>query len=287
MSASGGNGGKRTVADVLMGNARAAASKAKKAAPSPKKARTQPPAAQADGEGAELAAEVEKPPSPARSKRASSPKSAADGAATEVKGSPANSAAARELGAKRSSSPKKSRTLAAKSDTKPSDKGAVSQTDGKKKRSPSPTKAKGLASQPEEKEQPSSMKKANAAGTAKSEEKNTTLELKKKGSEFDPMAAAYWNPGEPVPFLFLARALDLISNESGRIVITEILSNVFRTVIATTPDDLLAMVYLATNRIAPPHEGTELGIGDASIIRALAEAYGRKEEHVKKNLKVV
>lgn len=101
------------------------------------------------------------------------------------------------------------------------------------------------------------------------------------------MAAAYWSPEEPVPFLFLARALDLISNESGRIVITEILSNVFRTVIATTPEDLLATVYLSANRIAPPHEGTELGIGDASIIRALAEAYGRREEHVKKNLKVI
>ncbi|TVU30270.1 hypothetical protein EJB05_21880, partial [Eragrostis curvula] len=292
MSASGGNGGKRTVADVLMGNARAAASKAKKAAPSPKKARTQPPAAQADGAEAELAAEVEKPPSPARSKRASSPakspKSAADAPAAEKKGStsPTKSAAATELGAKgKSSSPKKSKTLAAKSDTKPSDNGVVSQPDGKKKRSPSPTKVKGLASQPEEKRQPSSPKKAKAAVTTKSEEKNTTLELKKKGSEFDPMAAAYWNPGEPVPFLFLARALDLISNESGRIVITEILSNVFRTVIATTPDDLLATVYLAANRIAPPHEGIELGIGDASIIRALAEAYGRKEEHVKKNLK--
>ncbi|VAH04931.1 unnamed protein product [Triticum turgidum subsp. durum] len=99
------------------------------------------------------------------------------------------------------------------------------------------------------------------------------------------MAAACWKPGEPVPFLFLARALDLISNESGRIVITEILSNVFRTAIATTPEDLLATVYLSANRIAPPHEGIELGIGDASIIRALSEAYGRKEEHVKKNLK--
>ncbi|VAH16775.1 unnamed protein product [Triticum turgidum subsp. durum] len=99
------------------------------------------------------------------------------------------------------------------------------------------------------------------------------------------MAAAYWKPGEPVPFLFLARALDLISYESGRIVITEILSNVFRTIIATTPEDLLATVYLSANRIAPPHEGIELGIGDASIIRALSEAYGRKEEHVKKNLK--
>ncbi|RCV42376.1 hypothetical protein SETIT_9G212100v2 [Setaria italica] len=276
MSASGGGaGGKRTVADVLMGNARAAASKAKKAAPSPKK-----PRAQADGAEAEPAEAAARASSPAKS-----PKSPADGAAGEKKRStsPAKSkgpAAAAQLdGAKENSpSPKRSKTLAAKSDT-------VLQTDGKKKRSPSPTKAKGQASQPEEKKQPASLKNAKPTDSPKSEEKNTTLELKKKGSEFDPMAAAYWKPGEPVPFLFLARALDLISNESGRIVITEILSNVFRTVMVTTPDDLLATVYLSANRIAPPHEGIELGIGDASVIRALAEAYGRKEEHVKKDLK--
>ncbi|KAG2537321.1 hypothetical protein PVAP13_9NG263600 [Panicum virgatum] len=259
MSAPGGGaGGKRTVADVLMGNARAAASKAKKAAPSPRKPRAQPDGAETEPEAAAV---VGKPPSLARSKRASSPakspQSLADGAAGEKKRStsPAKSkgpAAAAQLdGAKEDSpSPKRSKTLAAKSDT-------VLQTDGKAKTKDSP----------------------------KSEEKNTTLELKKKGSEFDPMAAAYWKPGEPVPFLFLAQALDLISNESGRIVITEILSNVFRTVMATTPDDLLATVYLSANRIAAPHEGIELGIGDASVIRALAEAYGRKEEHVKKDLK--
>lgn len=126
-------------------------------------------------------------------------------------------------------------------------------------------------------------------GTAHSdpEPKNSILELKKKGHDFNPKAAASWKDGEPVPFLFLARALDLISNESGRIAITDIICNVFRTVIATTPGDLLPTVYLSANKIAPPHEGIELGIGDASIVRALAEAYGRKEEHVKKQLKVL
>ncbi|ONK72742.1 uncharacterized protein A4U43_C04F22700 [Asparagus officinalis] len=115
--------------------------------------------------------------------------------------------------------------------------------------------------------------------------KDLSLELKKKSADFDPRSAATWRDGDPVPFLFLARALELISNESGRIVITEILANVFRTVIATTPGDLLATVYLSANRIAPPHEGLELGIGDASLIKALSEAYGRREEHVKKQLK--
>ena len=111
-------------------------------------------------------------------------------------------------------------------------------------------------------------------------------ELSKKASEFEPKAAAFWKDGEHVPFLFLARALDLISNESGRIAITEILCNVFRTVIATTPGDLLSVVYLSANKVAPAHEGVELGIGDASIIRALSEAFGRKEDQVKSQMKV-
>ncbi|XP_068641595.1 DNA ligase 1 [Aristolochia californica] len=105
--------------------------------------------------------------------------------------------------------------------------------------------------------------------------------LKKKGADFKPKSAAFWEEGEAVPFLFLARALDLISMESGRIAITDILCNVFRTVMVTTPGDLLSIVYLSANKIAPAHEGLELGIGDAALIRALAEAYGRKEDYIK------
>ncbi|XXG59338.1 hypothetical protein AAC387_Pa04g1440 [Persea americana] len=111
--------------------------------------------------------------------------------------------------------------------------------------------------------------------------------LGKKPIDFKPHSAAFWKDGEPVPFLFLARALDLIAGESRRIVITEILCNVFRTVMATTPQDLTATVYLSANRIAPSHEGVELGIGDATLIKALGEAYGRNEKQIKNQLKVI
>ncbi|KAM0065322.1 putative DNA ligase (ATP) [Helianthus debilis subsp. tardiflorus] len=111
------------------------------------------------------------------------------------------------------------------------------------------------------------------------------VELRKKPVKFDPKKAAYWVGGERVPFLFLVRVFDEISKESGRIVITEIVCNMLRTVIETTPDDLVAVVYLLANRIAPAHEGLELGIGDASIIKALAEACGAKEAHIKKQYK--
>ena len=43
--------------------------------------------------------------------------------------------------------------------------------------------------------------------------------------------------------------------------------NCFRTIIATTPEDLLATIYLCTNKVAPAHEGVELGIGDATLVK--------------------
>ncbi|GLU02548.1 hypothetical protein SLE2022_197940 [Rubroshorea leprosula] len=109
--------------------------------------------------------------------------------------------------------------------------------------------------------------------------------LKKKPAAFDPNMVACWEKGERVPFLFLCLAFDLISNETGRIVITDIVCNMFRTVIDTTPEDLVSVVYLAANKVASPHEGLELGIGDASIIKALAEAFGRTEAQVKSQYK--
>lgn len=115
----------------------------------------------------------------------------------------------------------------------------------------------------------------------------SVTELKKKAANFNPKNAAYWGKDEKVPFLFVARALDEISKETGRIVITEIVCNVLRTVIETTPKDLLAVVYLLANKIAPAHEGLELGIGDSSIIKALSEAYGSKEANIKKQYKVL
>ncbi|KAH1115408.1 hypothetical protein J1N35_008786 [Gossypium stocksii] len=138
----------------------------------------------------------------------------------------------------------------------------------------------------EAKKPPDSKKvKVGSASERNVEMKGKIGSLKKKPADFDPNMVACWEKGERVPFLFLSLAFDLISNETGRIVITDIVCNMLRTVIATTPDDLVATVYLAANKVAPAHEGLELGIGDASIIKALAEACGRTESQVKSQYK--
>ncbi|KAF6167683.1 hypothetical protein GIB67_017178 [Kingdonia uniflora] len=138
---------------------------------------------------------------------------------------------------------------------------------------------------------PSPSKKEKKDETPKLKSKGNVDEcvgqLKRKESDFDLKAAAWWGEGERVPFRFLARAFDLIDKESGRIVITSILCNVFRTVIATTPEDLISIVYLAANKIAPSHEGIELGIGDASLIKAMSDSYCRQEKSIKNQLKAL
>ncbi|PKH65267.1 hypothetical protein CRG98_050171, partial [Punica granatum] len=54
--------------------------------------------------------------------------------------------------------------------------------------------------------------------------------LKKKAAEFDSKKVASWGEGERVPFIFLCLAFDQISNDTGRIVITDIVCNALRTV---------------------------------------------------------
>ncbi|KAI3848262.1 hypothetical protein MKW92_023791 [Papaver armeniacum] len=109
--------------------------------------------------------------------------------------------------------------------------------------------------------------------------------LKKKESEFKPKSASFWKDGESIPFMFLARAFDLISVESAKNVKINILCNVFRTVIATTPGDLVSFVYLSACKIFPAHDGIDLGIGEAAIINILRKAYGKSEAVLKKALK--
>ncbi|CAG9463109.1 unnamed protein product [Pedinophyceae sp. YPF-701] len=130
---------------------------------------------------------------------------------------------------------------------------------------------------------------ALAAGSKKSKAK--------KGSKSGPaggpatLAAAYlgvkagdevtWTRGKPVPYSVLTNAFEDIGETTKRIEITQILTKVMRVIAAGSPGDLLPAAYLCTNRVAPAYEGVELGLGDATLIKALAACTGRKEDKVK------
>ncbi|KAG8188512.1 hypothetical protein JTE90_008077 [Oedothorax gibbosus] len=191
-----------------------------------------------------------------------------------------------------------------------------------KKESPK-TKTKGKSSKAKGKNKSSKVKTEEESPKSKTEDKNTKihpffgknkneetteesqLETKEKtdkketkaststGTPYDPSKNRYhpiedacWKRNEKVPYLALAKTLDLIENISGRLKMIEILSNYFRSVIVLTPEDLLQSVYLCLNRLAPEHEGIELGIGELLLMKALAQATGRTTDKIKDEVKL-
>ncbi|KDD71597.1 DNA ligase, partial [Helicosporidium sp. ATCC 50920] len=107
------------------------------------------------------------------------------------------------------------------------------------------------------------------------------VRLAAQHGSFDVSAAATWRAGQAAPFSFLTDAFEAIAAESKRLSIASILTGAFRTLLARAEADLLPAVYLCTNRVAPAHEALELGLGDATLVKALAQATGRKEASVR------
>lgn len=63
----------------------------------------------------------------------------------------------------------------------------------------------------------------------------------------------YWSKKDGVPFSFLCRAFDFITERVCRNDVN-VACNMLRTVMRTTPHDLLAVFHLLANKIAPKHE---------------------------------
>ena len=76
-------------------------------------------------------------------------------------------------------------------------------------------------------------------------------------SDFDVSQLATWKAGDAVPFSFLAKTFDAIATTTKRLEIIKTLVGAFRAILATTPEDLLPIVYLCTNQarlLACSHE---------------------------------
>ncbi|TYG66168.1 hypothetical protein ES288_D06G245900v1 [Gossypium darwinii] len=95
---------------------------------------------------------------------------------------------------------------------------------------------------------------------------------------------AYWSKNDGVPFSFLFRAFDFTTQRVCRNDVN-VACNMLRTVMRTTPRDLLAVFHLLANKIAPKHElASDLGVGSGLIITALAEAYNKPEDEIRNHL---
>ncbi|PWN41603.1 ATP-dependent DNA ligase [Ceraceosorus guamensis] len=93
-----------------------------------------------------------------------------------------------------------------------------------------------------------------------------------------------WKAGEAVPYGALAAAFAEIEATTKRLVILEILTKLFVTVIERSPDNFLRVIYLCINRLCPDYEGLELGIGEGLLLKAIAQGTGRDMKVIKKDL---
>ncbi|KAA8491751.1 DNA ligase 1 [Porphyridium purpureum] len=90
-----------------------------------------------------------------------------------------------------------------------------------------------------------------------------------------------WANGAAVPYAFVATLFARVEAEMSRLKIDDILTAAFRVVIRSTPEDLTRMVYMCTNKLAPAHEGLELGVGEGIVMKALATSSGRSAKDLK------
>ncbi|KAM6154137.1 DNA ligase 1 isoform 2-T2 [Erethizon dorsatum] len=98
---------------------------------------------------------------------------------------------------------------------------------------------------------------------------------------YHPVEDACWRRGQKVPYLAVARTFEKIEEVSARLRMVETLSNLLRSVVALSPPDLLPVLYLTLNRLGPPQQGLELGVGDGVLLKAVAQATGRQLESVR------
>jgi DNA ligase-1 len=87
----------------------------------------------------------------------------------------------------------------------------------------------------------------------------------------------------PMPYKTLCDALALIEETSSRLAIQVCLTKLLRSILLTrtAKDDLLTVLYLASNSVAPAFDCVELGIGDAILIKAISEATGSSSAQIK------
>ncbi|CAM0882158.1 unnamed protein product [Alopecurus aequalis] len=100
-----------------------------------------------------------------------------------------------------------------------------------------------------------------------------------------PIEHACWTAGQPAPYLHLARTFDRVEREKGKIKTTAMLCNMFRSLLALSPDDVLPAVYLCTNKISPDHENMELNIGGSLVVSALEESLGTSRSKIQEMYK--
>ncbi|KAJ2125345.1 ATP-dependent DNA ligase Cdc17 [Coemansia sp. RSA 720] len=89
--------------------------------------------------------------------------------------------------------------------------------------------------------------------------------------------------GKQVPFLALCQVFEKVEATTKRLEITAFIRDFLVQVMAINQQQLIHAVMLCVTKIAPDHEGIELGIGESILIKSIASATGRQTSRVKQD----
>ena len=88
--------------------------------------------------------------------------------------------------------------------------------------------------------------------------------------------------GESIPYGAIVHVFEQIEGTRKRLEIEAYLCAFLRSVIALSPESLLACVYLACNQVAPGFENVELGLGEALPKKSIVQTTGTNLSFIKK-----
>ncbi|KAJ1898350.1 ATP-dependent DNA ligase Cdc17, partial [Kickxella alabastrina] len=97
----------------------------------------------------------------------------------------------------------------------------------------------------------------------------------------EPITLIETKEGMQVPFLALCKVFENIEDTPKRLEITALIRDFFLQVMRIGQEQLTHTVMLCLTKIAPDHEGIELGIGESILIKSIATATGRQVSRVK------
>lgn len=92
-----------------------------------------------------------------------------------------------------------------------------------------------------------------------------------------------WPAGSQTPYGALVKTLTLVEGTTKRLEKLSHASLFLRQVLRLTPDDLLTVIHLMTNKLAADYEGVELGIGETLLMKAIGESCGRSMDKIRED----
>ncbi|KAJ2827462.1 ATP-dependent DNA ligase Cdc17, partial [Coemansia furcata] len=133
----------------------------------------------------------------------------------------------------------------------------------------------------EDNEVPSATAKSSVKATKAKKPAAKKAKVGVEIAQLDELELIDTKEGGQVPYLALCKVFEIIEGTSKRLEITAYIRDFLLQVMRVDQEQLTHTVMLCISKIAPDHEGIELGIGEAMLIKSIAVATGKQASRVK------